>query len=253
MIQLLKKFPGSWGGKWLCGAGWLLAALLSVWAAPRIYHRLISPRPDIQKENWNQKLAEKKQELSTPWRDQRPLIILAGDSQVEFGDLYDLFAGGWAVRNCGLAGAKIADVTQLVSAIGDRHPRLVLLMCGINNLGARESREACLRDYEVLLETIRSQLQPEAILVLSVMPVRESAVDRASRQINQNVKLFNTELAARCRERRVDFLNVDSAVADNAGGLAAGLTTDGLHLNAEGYRRLAGIVAPRLPEPVNAP
>src|ERR1035441_10186015 len=114
---------GFLGSNWFCGTGWLLVVVLSCWAAPRVYRRLISHLPTTQQANWNGTLAEKKRELSSKWQDQRPLIILAGDSQIEFGNWYDLFAGGWAVRNCGLARAKIADVTQLVSAIGDQRPK----------------------------------------------------------------------------------------------------------------------------------
>jgi lysophospholipase L1-like esterase len=251
--QLQKIIRGWWGNQWFCGTGWLLAVGLSCWAAPRIYHRLISQLPAVQSENWEQTLAEKKRELSSPWQDPRPLILLAGDSQIELGDWYDLFAGGWAVRNCGLSRAKIADVTQLVSAIGDPHPKMVVLMCGINNLGAGEPQADCLRDYEALLATVRSHLQPETILVLAVMPVRESAVDRASHEVNVNVNQFNTGLAACCRRNQVLFLNANAGVMDANGGLASELTPDGLHLNAAGYRRLAGVIAPHLKPLNNAP
>ncbi len=245
---------GGWrGSKWFCGTGWLLAVGLSCLAAPRICHRLISQLPAVQNENWERTLAEKKRELSSPWQDSRPLILLAGDSQIELGGWYDLFAGGWAVRNCGLSRAKIADVTQLVSAIGDPHPKMVVLMCGINNLGAGESPADCLHDYEALLAAVRSQLQPETIMVLAVMPVRESAVDRASHEVNANVNQFNSGLAECCRQHQVLFLNANSAVTDARGGLAGELTPDGLHLNAAGYRRLAGAIAPHLKPQTNAP
>jgi lysophospholipase L1-like esterase len=237
----------------VCGTGWLLAVLLGCWAAPRIYHRLISHWPTVQSENWKQTMVEKQRELSAKWRDQRPLIILAGDSQIAFGNWYELFAGTWAVRNCGLARAKIADVTQLVSAIGDEHPKMVVLMCGINNLGASDSHDACLRDFEALIETVRSHLQPESIMVLSVMPVRESVVDHAGHQFNLNVNQFNLKLEAGCRQHQVLFLNVNSAVTDANGGLAGELTVDGLHLNPEGYRRLAGAIAPHLLSATNTP
>ena len=44
----------------------------------------------------------------------------------------------------------------------------------------------------------------------------------------------------------VDFLNVNPSVAGTNGGLAAELTVDGLHLNREGYRRLARVIAAQL-------
>lgn len=253
-LNALPKTFFAWPGwKWFGGAGWLLAAVLACWAAPRIYHHLIIARPAAQRENWNQTLAEKKRALAAPWQDARPLIILAGDSHIEFGDWYDLLGGASAVRNCGLARAKIADITQLVLAIGDHRPKMVVLMCGINNLGAGGNPATCLGDYEALLATVRSHLQPETILVLSVMPVRTSAVDRASRQLNAAVNQFNSSLAACCRREQVEFLDVNSAVTGANGGLAAALTVDGLHLNAQGYRRLAGIIAPQLAPPTHAP
>ena len=246
LSQFRKIICGSWRGKTFGGLGWLLALVLSCWAAPRIYHRLFTPLPGVQREHWRQTLGEKERELSLPWRDSRPLIILAGDSHVELGDWYDLFAGGWAVRNCGLARAKIADAAQLVSAIGNPPPQMVVLMCGINDLGAGRTPEACLHDYELLLAGVRSHLKPQSIMVLSVMPLRESVVDRASHAFNVKVNEFNAAVKARCQQRRIIFLNVNSAVMDADGGLAAELTADGLHLNPAGYRRLADVIAARL-------
>ncbi len=241
------------GGTLFYSAGWLLAILLSCWAAPRVYHRLVTHLPGYQRGSWGQTLADKQRALSSRWLDPRPLIIFAGDSQTEFGNWYDLFGGAWAVRNCGLAAAKIADVTQLVPAIGDPHPQTVVLWCGSNNLGHHDRRDACLRDYEALLAAVRLHLHPESILVLSVMPVRESAVDRAAHQFNGELVQFNRELAACCRQHQVEFLEVTSAVAGENGGLAEALTVDGLHLNAEGYRRLAQIIAPELTTLMHAP
>jgi lysophospholipase L1-like esterase len=243
------KIYGRQGWKLFWGAGWLLAIMLSFWALPRIYHRLITHLPATQKANWSQVMAGKKRELSSRWQDSRPLVILAGDSQIEWGNWYDFFAGAWAVRNCGLSSAKIADVTELVSAIGDSHPKMVVLMCGVNSLSRQESPDDCLRDYEDLLAAVRSHLQPESTLVLSVMPVRESAVDGAAHQLNVMINQFNTRLAACCRQHQVDFLNVNPAVTGANGGLADELTVDGLHLNGDGYRRLAAVMAPHLTPP----
>jgi lysophospholipase L1-like esterase len=157
------------------------------------------------------------------------------------------------VRNCGLARSKIADVSQLVSVIGQPRPRMVVLMCGVNNLGHGDGRDACVRDYEELLATVRAHLQPESILVLSVMPVRETPVDRAAQQFNMNIVQFNTELAECCRRHQIQFLDVNPAVTGANGGLADELTEDGLHLNAEGYRRLARIISPQLAALMHSP
>jgi len=180
------------------------------------------------------------------WQDTRPLVIFAGDSEIELGNWYDYFSGAFAVRNCGLSSAKISDVTELVSVIDDPHPRAIILMCGINNLLRHDSPEASLGDYTNLLSVTQSRLHPNFILALSVMPVRESALDRHAHEVNEIVKNFNAKLAAWCQRQNVRFLDVSSAVADTRGGLAEELTSDGLHLNRAGYRQLAAIIQPHL-------
>src|SRR5215469_7975115 len=122
-------------------SGWLLAAVLICYLLPRAAHRFYLTFPSVQHEDWQRAVAQKKQELSVPWKDTRPLIIMAGDSQIEMGDWYQLLGGSFAVRNCGLSRARISDVTELISAIADRDPKEVVLMCGINNLGIHDSVE----------------------------------------------------------------------------------------------------------------
>jgi len=233
--------------RWLlCGSGWLVAVLLGLWLAPRAWQKLVLHWPGVQQADWNQVLAGRQQQLAIPWQDARPLVLFAGDSQVEFGNWYDLFAGQWAVRNCGLSRAKINDVTSLVSALGDRHPQAVILLCGCNNM-RQDTTADCLRDYTTLLAAVRTRLNPKTILVLSVMPVRESAVDSAAHQFNAKVAQFNAALAAYCGQQpQVTYLDIRPAVMDDRGGLADDLTVDGLHLNPKGYHRLAQLIQAQL-------
>ena len=97
--------------------------------------------------------------------------------------------------------------------IGDSHPKMVLLMCGFNSLAHHETQADCLADYESLLAAVRSHLQPESTVVLSLIPLPESAKDLGNHQLNVEINEFNTKLAACCREHAVQFLNVNSAVA----------------------------------------
>jgi len=119
-------------------------------------------------------------------------------------------------------------------------------MCGVNNLSAGEAPDDCLRKYQALLERVRAELSPQFVMVLSVMPVRESAVDARCRDLNRRIREFNAGLPAMCDRNGARFQEVGAAVAAGSGGLASELTFDGLHLNPAGYQRLAAAVAPGL-------
>ena len=194
-------------------------------------------------------MALKKAALAVPWRDERPLIIMAGDSHVEYGDWYGCFGGALAARNCGLAGAKIQDVTALVAAIADRNPEAIVLICGFNSLSRADSVDSCIGLYQQLLLTAQTKLHPKKILALSVMPLRQSVLDRATRTVNGKITLFNQQLAGLCQRNHVVYVDVYPALVDASGGLAPDLTVDGLHLNQEGYRRLASVLQPCISQP----
>jgi lysophospholipase L1-like esterase len=243
----MKKMRLFSAGNLFCCSGWLVAVLAACLALPRLCDRLFLKLPSVQNENWTLAVAEKKRELSARWRDTRPLVVMAGDSHVELGDWYGLFGGAFAVRNCGLSRAKIGDVANLVSAIADRNPRKIVLMCGVNNLGADNPVESCVKDYGQLISASQS-LQPEKIIVLSVIPVRESALDAASRKLNLEISDFDRRLEILCAQRKAKFVDVSAAVADKRGALSPELTGDGLHLNRDGYRKIAAVLAPVLAE-----
>ena len=131
----------------------------------------------------------------------------------------------------------------------DSHPRAGVVMCGINSLFAHIPVETCAQEYAALLTSIRARLEPDSILVLSVMPLRESPVDRATHEMNLNVARLNHLLKSVCAKNQATFINVNQAMTDADGGLTDKFTFDGLHLNNEGYRQLAVVIAGYLPLP----
>jgi len=224
-------------------SGWIFAIALVVGLLPTLRQKFFLRFPSCQKAEFERTVAAKKQQLASPWEDHRPLTIFAGDSHVELGDWYELFDGSVATRNCGLTSAGIADVNELVSGIVDREPKNLVLMCGVNDLGRGESIASCVTNYERLILNVHSTVNPRKTIVLSVMPVRNSAVDGESRSLNGRIVEFNRELEAVCGRNRAQFVDITPEVAAPDGGLSPELTKDGLHLNPQGYRRLADILA----------
>jgi hypothetical protein len=228
------------------GSGWLLAAVLCVAILPKLGHRLLTQLPLGRDADIERALAEKKRQFSVPWRDRRALTIVIGDSHVELANWYSLFHGSFAVRNCGLSRARIEHVVEMVSAIADREPKNVILMCGVNNLGHKDSVASCVTNYERLIVAVGQILSPGNLVIASVMPLRTSLLDRESLLLNRRISEFNHELEVLCIRNHVQFVDVTSTVAYGGAGLAPELTLDGLHLNLQGYRKLADVLATHL-------
>lgn len=227
-------------------AGWLVALLLLGAASPKIIHRAYVRLPIGQKEDFARCVSLKKTALAKPWQDQRPLVAITGDSHVEFGNWYEYFDGAVAVRNCGLARARIEDVTELVTAMGDRSPQALVVLCGVNNLAGSESVDSCLSRYQSLITLIQTRLRPGKVFIVAVMPFRTTPVDQWAKTQNAKIKEFNQELVQLCQREHVIFVDANPALIDVSGGLNTDLTSDGLHLNPEGYRRLASTLLPHL-------
>lgn len=216
---------------------------LSIYGARHAYRRFHSGMPLIQNANRNQALAERKLLISSQrWLDSRPLVIFAGDSHIEFGNWYQWFRGKHALRNCGMATARIEDVTELVGSIREPTINTLLLHCGVNNLGRDELPDDCLEYYSRLLDQAEA-LDPERIIVVAVMPVRQSPVDLKTLECNRRIHQFNILLKDLCRSRNIPLLDLGPTVEDASGGLKAEFTDDGLHLNSLGYSSVTPLIA----------
>jgi hypothetical protein len=174
---------------------------------------------------------------ASPWAGARPLYILIGDSHIEAGKWETLCPGPYGLRNCGLGGSKFEHVQEIVGIIPDQNVEGVLLMCGINNIGRGESADSTFNKFTSLLPAIREKLHPKRIVVASVMPIH--AADEKSRKINAVIADFNSRVKGLCATSNAPFVDVSPLVAKPDGGLSEKLTSDGLHLNDQGYRAIA--------------
>lgn len=220
--------------------GWLLALLLLALLTPKIIGKFTTRLPSSRPSDWPDLMLRKREDLArVPWTDSRPLWILAGDSHVEMGDWYHLFHGEFALRNCGLCGARIDDVAILVRSIPKQKAQGLIFMCGINDLAAGISVKACIESYRSLLLVNQREGSFQSLVAISVMPLRSSPLDARSRNINREVAKFNEQLRRLCATLNVKFIDVTDRMSNQSGALPGNFTQDGLHLNALGYRVLA--------------
>lgn len=108
----------------------------------------------------------------------------------------------------------------------------VYLMIGINEMGTGDV-DYFIRHYADAVERIR-QLQPDAIIYLeSIMRVTTERSEQGDYINNQGIDERNQRIAELADNETVFYLDVNSVVCDESGGLNPEYTFDGVHLYAQ--------------------
>lgn len=182
-----------------------------------------------------------------------PNVMFLGDSVTEGLALYENPAKGIATVG-GYRGAVPSDIVNRkvmgkylntertdevpLDVMAEKKPKVVYVMFGANAL-ANSADEAVEKGYfgyyKQLISSIREAAgQDVVIYIQSMTPV---ANDYSNPNLNnERIQRINQQLAQMALEEGCHYLNVYSALVDENGGLNPSYTTEGLHMNAAGYK-----------------
>jgi lysophospholipase L1-like esterase len=142
-----------------------------------------------------------------------------------------------------------------------RHPKVAVLLCGINNFGVTQSAggkekwdlgincppQDIANGQRAIAQAFRRKLPHTRLIMMALLPV----ADRAKWEKCQQV---NAIQAAVIRDpNEVAFINLQDRFLLADGTINKALFTDGIHLSAEGYRIWAEGIAPKIEEFMKAP
>jgi len=156
---------------------------------------------------------------------------------------HDYISGFW--RSLVLAGAS--DQTQHTLKLLEatlpllREPQIFFVMIGTNNIGPLGAFSAAdtARGVRAVVDAIRAAHTHARVLVHSILP-RSDIFCAASRlQCQDTIEAVNGQLEAFARDagRGVKHVDCSGVFALDGGPLSRTLMLDGLHPNADGYRR----------------
>lgn len=131
--------------------------------------------------------------------------------------------------NQSISGDTTTGILNRLTAFAQVRPQVVYLMAGINDLKNGASDRAILQNLHQIVQRLRRTHPNAQIVVQSILPTRSLPI--ASGRIVQ----LNHQLQAIARQQGAYFLDVHTRMADRDGYLRPELTTDGLHLNQQGY------------------
>ncbi len=142
--------------------------------------------------------------------------------------------------NQGISGEKSQGLLKRLNLFDKTQPEVIFVMIGINDLIGGVSDREILENQEKIVNYLQNAHPKTQIVVQSILPhgaqqATWEGKDKFLQTPNNRIRKLNEMLLAIAKKRDVKFLNLYPLFADSRGNLRLELSTDGLHLNSQGY------------------
>ncbi|MEC4805168.1 MAG: SGNH/GDSL hydrolase family protein [Jaaginema sp. PMC 1079.18] len=178
-------------------------------------------------QQWQQLLAAEARAIAKG-QGQNRLSILVGDSLSQWFPS-ELLSVDKFWLNQGISGENSTQIRQRLQAFQNTRPDTVYLMAGINDLKQGASDATILNNMREMLRQLRNQHPNAEIVVQSILPTRLPSIS------NARIRNLNRQIVLIAQQEGASYLNLHAFFVDYEGKLHQELTTDGIHLNAQGY------------------
>lgn len=197
----------------------------------------LGPRHQLNYQQWLGLLAREAEVVAT--KQPEHLAILLGDSLSLWFPVQMLPSDrNWL--NQGISGETSEGLLNRLDLFDKNQPEVIFVMIGINDLIRGLSDETILTNQQQIVRYLR-RVHPQAKIVLqSILPhgAQKATWERRDRLLsipNSRIRELNQQLQAIAQEEEVSYLDLYPLFADVEGNLKIELSSDGLHLNPQGY------------------
>lgn len=132
--------------------------------------------------------------------------------------------------NQSISGETTGQMLQRLSGFAATRPDTIYIMAGVNDLKNGASNGELVGNLRLMVYRLRQQHPEARIVVHSILPTRLANIPSA------RVRLVNQLVAHAVKQQGAEFVDLQPQFTDADGNLTRELTTDGVHLNPEGYR-----------------
>jgi len=197
----------------------------------------MGPRHQLNYAQWIHLLAQEAKAIAA--QNPEHLSILLGDS-ISLWFPPELLLPGQVWLNQGISGETSTGLLQRLDLLDQTNPDTILVMIGINDLLRGEEDSTLLNNHRQIIQYLKTTHPETEVVVQSILPHAETQAtwegrDRLLALPNSRIRALNQELAAIADAEGAKFLDLYSLLADGQGNLQMDLSTDGLHLNRDGY------------------
>jgi lysophospholipase L1-like esterase len=167
------------------------------------------------------------------------LYIMLGDSISMWFPNEILPPGTWL--NQGISGDTSVGVLRRLELLDKTQPKAIFLMIGINDLLRGVPKETIIANQRLTIRYLQRMHPDTVVVVQSILPHSAEAATWEGREKlleipNTEIREINQQLARVAETESAVYLDLYRLFADEQGNLRTELSTDGLHLNTEGYK-----------------
>lgn len=166
-------------------------------------------------------------------------VVMLGNSLTENGKDWGQRFGMHNVVNRGIIGDNTTGMRERLCQITPHHPRAIFLMAGINDMSNGTPAADVANRVIGLIESIVQQSPATKLFVQSILPINETNgrwKTLAGR--TDDIPYANMLIRAYCESKGINYIDIFPRLTyKGTNMLRAELTSDGLHLNEQGYKQ----------------
>lgn len=179
-------------------------------------------------QQWRRLLALEARAVSRR-QGQRQLMVMVGDSLSQWYPS-DYLPSRDIWLNQGISGDTTRGILQRLDDFATARPDRIYVMAGVNDLKRGASDREILQNLAKIVARLQRQHPQAQIVVQSILPTRSSMIP------NDRIENLNQQLAQLTTRQGATFLDLYREFVDRDGYLQQQLSTDGIHLNLQGYQ-----------------
>lgn len=165
-------------------------------------------------------------------------IVMLGNSLTEGGGDWGKRLGKKNVVNRGIIGDEVMGIYDRLHQLLPGHPAKLFLLAGVNDISHDLTADSIVAMLRLTVERIRHESPETKLYLQSLLPINESF--QRYKRLNGKTDMvpeINAKLEALAKEKGIGFINLFPLFTEKGTNvLRKELTTDGLHLNEEGYK-----------------
>ncbi|OUC15899.1 MAG: hypothetical protein B0A82_04395 [Alkalinema sp. CACIAM 70d] len=194
-------------------------------------------RQQLSYEQWLEILQKEASAVAKKAPDR--LTVLLGDS-LSLWFPTELLPSDRTWLNQGISGENSAGLLKRLNFLDETKPQTIFLMVGVNDLIKGVPADQVVANLRQTVQNLKEKHPNTEIVLQALLPhggERATVSDREAvlKVSNEQIFKLNQQIATIAQEEQVFFLNLYPLFADSDGLLRQDLSTDGLHLNREGY------------------